>query len=129
MDLIKKPWTRKVWIEKRNEVLNENSECLQCHTKEQLQIHHKDRKYCAEKYDEYASLADINYMILCKKCHFNLHKGYLLCLVCKIHYKKLEYDTCFHCLNPEDREKVSKKHKEHGILGYRPGEKLPGWIK
>lgn len=38
-----------------------------------------------------------NIIILCKKCHFALHKGKKLCDRCKIHCHNPRYPMCFSC--------------------------------
>ena len=38
-----------------------------------------------------------NVVILCRRCHFALHKGKVLCSRCKIHYHNPRYQMCFEC--------------------------------
>jgi hypothetical protein len=37
--------------------------------------------------------------IICRRCHFAVRKGMNICPVCKKHYKKKRYKTCFSCKN------------------------------
>lgn len=45
-----------------------------------------------------------NVVILCRKCHFALHKGKKLCDKCKIHYHNPRFPVCWEC--NEEMKKV-----------------------
>ena len=38
-----------------------------------------------------------NVIILCKKCHYALHHGKVLCQRCRVHYHNPRYPVCFSC--------------------------------
>jgi hypothetical protein len=50
-------------------------------------------------------------MVLCKRCHFSIHKGMNLCPVCKKKYKSFYQQTCFDCLPEKVKEKINN-HRE-----------------
>ena len=47
-------------------------------------------------------------MILCKRCHYALHKGKKLCPVCKSRYVSRRYSVCFKCLSPQQKQEIEE---------------------
>lgn len=67
-----------------------------------------DQKFAKwkEKYLEtYMDFSPENVLILCKKCHFALHKGMVLCKVCKKKYHKRRFDMCYTCFHKAEDSK------------------------
>lgn len=42
-------------------------------------------------------------VVICRRCHFAIHKGMDLCQVCKVKYKKKQYETCYNCSSQEKK--------------------------
>ncbi|HDQ08213.1 MAG TPA: hypothetical protein ENN44_05490 [Methanoculleus sp.] len=57
-------------------------------------------------------------MILCKKCHFAIHRGFVLCNICKQHYKSPNNDMCSTC-----RERLLRVY-ENDLLLTKLNQKL-----
>lgn len=45
----------------------------------------------------YMDFSPENIIILCKRCHFALHKGLVMCQKCKENYHKKRFDMCYKC--------------------------------
>ena len=45
-----------------------------------------------------------NVQVICARCHFAIHKGMDLCPICKKNYKKIEYETCYHCVPEKETQ-------------------------
>lgn len=95
-----KVWQLSKWKKKRLEFIK-NKSCEWCDSREFLVIHHPQEKN---------SLTDLEYesfegtIILCKRCHFALHRGWHLCPVCKKRYARLFYGQCSRCHKKEQKE-------------------------
>jgi len=62
-------------------------------------------------HEYYMSLQDC--MVLCKKCNFALHKGKVLCKVCKKRYHSKQYSTCWNCIPDSDwKREIERTHKK-----------------
>jgi predicted amidophosphoribosyltransferase len=62
-----------------------------------------------EKADqEYLGFKDV--IVLCKRCHMAVTKGYYLCPVCKTNYARFGYHQCHDCFLKTEQ---SKKYKEN----------------
>ncbi len=106
---MRKPWATKEWRQKRTEFLKDKS-CLWCgRTEAPLAIHHPQ---------EMNTLSDEKYMsfdgalVLCKRCHFALHKGMHLCPNCKKKYVPNRFQVCFDCLSIERKMEIHVKQLE-----------------
>lgn len=88
-----KPWQLSKWKESRKEFLSGKS-CEWCGTGEQLVVHHPQAKYSLtdEQYESFEGA-----IALCKRCHFSLHKGLVLCEVCKKNYRRPDREMCWRC--------------------------------
>jgi hypothetical protein len=93
--------------------------CEWCGTTENLLAHHPDTD-CYRSEGLYIDLILSRCVVLCRRCHFHLHHGRVLCTKCKEHYHGLEYDQCWHCLSPDIKEKqevrkimYKKRQKEY----------------
>lgn len=71
-------------------------------------IHKMALLSCKKQHEEYMDMNDT--VILCKRCHFLLHKGWKLCPKCKeqgkIKWIKPHFDTCFDCLPKGVKKKI-----------------------
>lgn len=79
--VIKKFGSNKLWNQIRDlgrpkeEILKlHNYQCQNCHSKEKLEIHHRDGKGANVPRKEKNNNLD-NLMVLCKNCHIKLHKN------------------------------------------------------
>lgn len=88
-----KPWQLSEWKQRRKEFLSGKS-CAWCGSGEQLVVHHPQAKYSLtdEQYESFEGA-----IALCKRCHFSLHKGLVLCEVCKRNYRRPEREMCWRC--------------------------------
>jgi len=86
--------------------LTEGKTCEWCGTTEKLLVHHpEDTMYVNEEtYLDFSSC-----QILCSRCHYHLHRGRVLCKTCKQHYHRTVYEQCYHCADPEARERAEAK--------------------
>jgi len=95
-----KIWQLSAWRKRRKEFITDKS-CSMCGSKENLAIHHPQKKN---------SLTDLEYesfegaIILCKRCHGAYHKGWVLCPICKKNYAKFFFKQCSECHKKEKKE-------------------------
>jgi hypothetical protein len=89
----RKPWATVEWRKKREEYI-EDKQCEWCGSKNDLVIHHPQKPNSLTD-EEYFSF--VGTMILCKRCHYALHRGYVLCRKCKNNYHRPIYDMCSKC--------------------------------
>jgi hypothetical protein len=94
-----KPWKTREWREKRRAFLK-GKRCEWCGAEENLVIHHpsylhEDGRSISD--EEYLDFERAGVMVLCRRCHLQLHKGYVLCKVCGKHYHDPGYEMCFTC--------------------------------
>jgi len=101
-----KPWQTAAWRKRRAEFIKDKS-CQICGSTEHLAIHHPQKRNTLpdEVYESFEGC-----MILCRKCHFKIHRGYHICYKCKKNLTK--YPTCFDCLPKENKQRIEKFKKE-----------------
>ena len=95
----------------RNEVigLTAGKKCIWCGKTTNLTIHHtsKDDYKDEETYIRTLSKG----WVMCNTCHiYGLHKGRILCPVCKSHYTKRP-DRCWYCLPDEEKDAIKAKKR------------------
>ena len=110
-----KPWQTKEWRERRKTFL-EGKTCEWCRASENLVIHHpsyirEDGSSISE--EEYINFEASGAVVLCRRCHLNLHKGRVLCRACKRHYHLPRYDKCFRCALEEKPHLVEYERLEY----------------
>jgi len=69
--------------------------------------------------ETYMDFSPENIIILCKRCHYALHKGMVLCKNCKQKYHKRRYDFCYECnqkLTKEEKEKTLSPPLHSGFI-------------
>jgi hypothetical protein len=88
-----KPWQLSKWRKDRKEFLKGKA-CEWCGSEKEMVIHHPQAKYSLtdEQYESFDGTK-----ALCKRCHFALHKGLVLCKVCKKNYHEPEKEKCWDC--------------------------------
>lgn len=96
-----KPWKTKEWKDKRKEFIKDK-QCEWCGSTKNLRIHHPQKRNSLSN-KQYFSFIGVR--ILCSKCHFASHRGYVLCQKCKTNYHKPRYNTCFKCSGLEEKWK------------------------
>ena len=70
---MRRSWDKNVWKEERKKIITPKSKCEYCGKKENLHVHHPSYKY--KNPEDYSELKDTeSILILCKKCHYILHK-------------------------------------------------------
>jgi len=103
-----KPWQLSRWEKRRKEFIKGKS-CEWCGSRETLAIHHpQERDSLTEA--EYESFEGT--MILCKRCHFALHKGMHLCPKCQKKYVPERFEVCFNCLSPGIKKAIESHGKD-----------------
>ena len=105
-----KPWQLADWKRKRKELLKD--QCEICGSKDPpLALHHlTKRSRSPEEFARYCSLAPEDVITLCKKCHFMISKGFVLCQQCRKNWHAPRYPTCFDCL-PSKRQQEIRERK------------------
>jgi len=88
-----KPWQLSRWKEAREKFLKGKC-CEWCSSEEKLVVHHPQARYSLSD-EQYESLEGA--IALCQRCHFSLHKGLVLCRVCKSNYHRSDREKCWHC--------------------------------
>jgi hypothetical protein len=66
-------------------------------------------KITNEKYTDFKERAEASYMdfspenvaVLCKRCHYAIERGKVLCVKCKKHYHGKRYPVCYECNKKE----------------------------
>lgn len=104
-----KPWQLSKWRKRRAEFI-EGKSCEWCGSHEgPLIIHHPQEKNTLsdEKYESFDGA-----LVLCKRCHFALHKEMHLCPNCKKKYVPNKFDVCFDCLPSERKEAIKSRREE-----------------
>lgn len=97
--------------EYRDEVkrLTKGKSCIWCGTTEKLTIHHVSRTDYKDKGTYIATLS--RGWVMCNRCHiYGLHKGRILCPVCKTHYT-VNTDKCWYCLSDEEKDEIKAKQR------------------
>lgn len=107
-----KPWQLSKWRRARKEFLTGKS-CEWCGSDKEMVIHHPQAKYSLTD-EQYASFEGT--IALCKRCHFSLHRGLVLCRVCQKNYHRTDRVKCWHCF------KKSLPSKKAWELEYHPYE-------
>lgn len=62
-------------------------------------------------HEYYMSLQDC--IVLCKKCHFALHKGLVLCETCKKNYHFKRHASCWSCIPDSQWKREMEREHEH----------------
>jgi len=88
-----KPWQISGWKKARKEFLKGKS-CERCGSEEKLVVHHPQARYSLSD-EQYESLEGA--VALCKRCHFSLHRGLVLCEVCRKNYRRSNREKCWRC--------------------------------
>lgn len=94
-----KIWQKKEWTNRRQTFL-QDKKCEWCGVTENLVIHHSNylnpngSSISDEQYLDWDS-SDV--IVLCRKCHTNHHKGYVLCKKCSEHWHNPKYESCWNC--------------------------------
>lgn len=113
--------------------------CQWCGTDQNLLAHHP----FVESYKGvYSDLELSGCIVLCTRCHFSLHKGYILCQVCKKHFHRPGAEMCKRCFlkkHPEivqaretfirdmkEKQKASRKIAQQNRRGKHPCRKNKG---
>jgi hypothetical protein len=99
-------WGSKAWKIAKQHFLIKNDHCEWCDAYSELPHHPTDEYYGK---DEYIDLHLNGCVALCRKCHFALHKGLILCKECKHNYHTTQYEMCFNC--DIDRQKQTQDNK------------------
>lgn len=60
-------------------------------------VDEKFAKWKKKYYSIYENFDEAKLMVLCNRCHYALHKGKVLCKVCKKNYHGKRYDMCYEC--------------------------------
>jgi formate-dependent nitrite reductase cytochrome c552 subunit len=47
-----------------------------------------------------------NIVVLCKRCHFAIHHGKILCPKCKKAYMRYENRCCYSCLPQDEKDRI-----------------------
>jgi len=68
--------------------------CAWCGASEGLTAHHP---YLESYAGCYTDLELSGCIVLCNRCHFSLHKGLVLCQLCKKHYHRVGAEMCKEC--------------------------------
>jgi hypothetical protein len=102
-----------LWRKRRAKFL-EGKRCEWCGSDENLVIHHPQPSNSLTN-SQYESFEGT--MVLCKKCHFQLHRGLVICRVCKKRYHKPRYDSCWECFTKTPRGKEVEFERQ--LLEYR----------
>jgi len=105
-----KPWQLSRWEKRRKEFIKGKS-CEWCGSRETLAIHHPQER---NSLTEAKYLSFEGTIILCKRCHFALHKGMVLCKGCKKKYHdSVRYTMCFDCFSrTQDGKRRIEEWKE-----------------
>lgn len=110
-DKLKKTWRSAEYRKKVKEFIGEQK-CCWCGGDTYLTVHHPYRTSYTG--DIYTDLELANCIILCRSCHFMLHKGFDKCS-CGKHYKPFERELCFSCYCekfPEVQEKINRMKEQ-----------------
>jgi len=103
-----KPWRTKEWRERRKEILMNRPNCEWCGFDSYLQIAHKSG---SGRSDNYHQMLEEEVVVLCRSCHFIMHKGSDPCLKCG-KWKRSRYDRCYTCWNKATDDEVNQQHEE-----------------
>jgi len=80
-------------------------------TKYRSAIEEKAAELSRKGHIYYMSLEDC--IVLCKKCHFAIHKGLVLCKDCGKKYHPQQYSTCWDCIpDSEWKKETEREHKK-----------------
>lgn len=69
-------------------------------------------------------------MILCKRCAFAIHKGMVLCSICKKKYHLKKFSSCFNCLPASVKELIDSRNPLLDITcpcGYKTQARQDDW--
>ena len=109
---MRKTWQTKEW---KNAVkaFTSGKSCQWCGVTSGLTAHHPFLKSYSD--GVYLNLYLSGCIVLCNRCHFSLHKGLVLCPICKSHYMRVGSDRCYSCFilsHPEILEARERKKEE-----------------
>jgi hypothetical protein len=82
--------------------------CQWCGTDQDLLAHHP---FIESYKGVYTDLELSGCIVLCKRCHFSLHKGYILCQVCKKYFHRPGAEMCKRCYLENHPEVVQAREK------------------
>jgi len=98
-------WNSKEWEERKLVFLHGKS-CQWCGSTTDLVPHHPDESLYKSR-EKYFDLSRC--IVLCKRCHFALHHGRILCPNCHERYMPVGRDCCWNCLPDDERERIEIK--------------------
>jgi len=84
----------------------EGKTCQWCGSRDKLTAHHP---YIESYKGCYTDLELSGCFVLCNRCHFSLHKGLILCPVCKKHYHRVGAEMCKECFLKKHPEIVARR--------------------
>ena len=130
---LRKIWQTKEWRDAVKKYIQEHGgKCQWCGKTDALTVHHLYRS--AYGMDIYIQLSPSQNIILCRSCHFQLHRGKDRCKCGK--YKPMEVEKCWDCLcdeTPELKEKMKyvkeQKRKEQKEFRRQQYLKAKKWKK
>ena len=105
-----KIWQTKEWREKRITFL-EGKVCFFC-GKPATTIHHPtylNSDGSSISNEQYLDWENVKVFPLCRGCHLNYHKGFLLCRKCGKHWHRPKYTTCWHCFEKTEEGETKIK--------------------
>ncbi len=82
--------------------------CQWCGTTDQLLAHHP---YMESYKGVYSDLELSGCIVLCRRCHFALHKGFVLCQVCRQHFHRPGAEMCKPCFMSAHPEIVKAREQ------------------
>jgi hypothetical protein len=105
----RKLWTSARWRKKRKEYINAcGGHCSWCGSTEYLVVHHP----FLESYEDnevYLNFYLSGCIVLCRRCHFAVHKGLVLCPRCKKNYCSPRYEHCYSCLDTNTKTVIEER--------------------
>lgn len=119
---LKKAWSTKEWDIAKKEFLDKNPVCVWCGEKSTVPHHPYMKSYTD---GTYLNLYLSGCISLCQRCHFSLHRGLMICPVCKKKYMRVGSEMCYGCYTErhpeieesrikakEDRKKAQKEYRQ-----------------
>jgi hypothetical protein len=98
---LRRLWASKAWKEAKALFLIRNPYCDWCKRPSEVPHHEEDTEYLdLSKYIENIDKCTP----MCRSCHRAGHRGLTLCPVCREHYKKPGFKTCWHCRSLDQKE-------------------------
>lgn len=92
------------WKAFKEKCINDaGGKCSWCGSTEALAPHHMLEYSYKTEWDY---LDPRNVVVLCKRCHFAVHHGKILCPKCRKNYMRYENNCCYSCLPQADRDRI-----------------------